>query len=409
MTKRNNKFGRRLVRFLKWAVPLVVVAGLVTLAFLPRPVEVDLGEVTRGPMRLTINEDGVTRVRERFEIAAPLAGRLLRLGLDPGDAVERDAVLATLDPGEPGLLDPRLRTEAEARVKAAEASLARARLQVENARVEADLRGKVHERSKVLHGKGHLADAALEEAEARHLAAQLAVRAAQSAVRVARFDLDQARAALLHTSSASNPAGEDDWHFRIQSPVAGLVLRVFQESSTVVAAGTRLLEVGDPGDLELRIDVLSQDAVRIQPGQRVILEHWGGAETLEARVRLVEPSAYTKVSALGVDEQRVDVIADLVASPPESETLGDGFRVEARIVIWQAEDILRVPAGALFPSGAGWAVYRLSGERAELVTIEIGHNNGSEVEILSGLAAGDRVVLHPSDRIADQTLITPRP
>ncbi|NNM29057.1 MAG: HlyD family efflux transporter periplasmic adaptor subunit, partial [Akkermansiaceae bacterium] len=376
MTKRKNNLGRRLVRFLKWAVVLVLVAGAVVLAFLPRPAEVDLGEVTRGPMLLTIDEDGATRIRERYAISAPLGGQLLRVELDPGDAVEKDDLLATLDPGEPDLLDPRLRAQAGARVKAAEASLARAQSQLENAHVEAEMLRKAYERGRTLFAKGNLSAAGMEEAECRHRGAQLAIRAADSAVKVAAFDLEQARAALLHTSGDEEPGHDGHPHFRIKSPIAGRVLRVFQESSTVVAAGSRLMEIGDPADLELRIDVLSQDAVRIRPGQRVILEHWGGAQALNARVRRVEPSAYTKVSALGVDEQRVDIIADLEDAPAEGETLGDGFRVEARVVVWESEDTLRLPAGALFRAGDDWAVYRLAGKHAELVRIEAGHNNG---------------------------------
>lgn len=408
MKPKNNNVGRRIVRFLKWIILFVVVGGLITLAFLPRAVEVDLGEITRGPMLLTVDEDGATRVRERYIISAPLAGRLLRVELDPGDVIAKGGVLATLDPGEPSLLDPRLRAQAEARVKAAAASLSRAQSQLDNARVQAEMFEKAFARSKTLFSKGNLREAALEEAECQHLGAQLAVRAGESAVNVADFDLEQARAALLHTSSDGEGADAGEWHFSIKSPIDGLVLRVFQESSTVVPAGGRLLEIGEATDLELRIDVLSQDAVRIRPGQRVVLEHWGGAKSLAARVRRVEPSAYTKVSALGVDEQRVDVIADLEDDPGEGESLGDGFRVEARVVIWESDDVLRLPAGALFRSGDDWAVYRFDGRRAELVPVEIGHNNGNEIEVLGGISAGDRVVLHPSDRIEDGTLIKPR-
>jgi HlyD family secretion protein len=400
--------GRRIAHLLKWVLPLAAVAGVIFLAFLPRAAEVDLGAVTRGSMLVTVDEDGATRVRERFIISAPLAGQLLRVELDPGDVIGKGDVLATLDPGQPDLLDPRFRAQAEARVKAAEASLARASSQHENSVVEADMRAKAHERSRVLFDKGNLSHAAMEEAECLHLGAQLTIRAAESAVNVATFDLEQARAALLHTDSDSAEGSPDEWHFTIRSPIEGRVLRVFEESSKFVTAGGRLLEIGDPTDLELRIDVLSQDAVKIRPGQRVILEHWGGVQPLSARVRRVEPSAYTKVSALGVDEQRVDVIADLEESPPDSGTLGDGFRVEARIVIWESANVLRVPSGALFKSGGDWAVYRRAGRRAELVAIDAGHDNGNEVEVLSGLGEGDEIILHPGDRIGDGTLIKPR-
>lgn len=405
---RHRSPGRRLLRLLKWLVPLALVVGLLVLAFCPRPLEVDLGEVTRGPMMHTVDEDGTTRVRERYVVSAPLAGRLLRVELDPGDCIEKAAHLATLDPGAPDLLDPRQRAQAEARLRSVEASLERAERQLETAQVDADLQSKAFARAKTLFEKGNIRQAAMEEAESSHLAAELAAKAAASAVKVATFDLEQARAALIHTRNEDESRDPAEFHFSIHSPIDGLVLRVFEESSTVVTAGTPLLEIGDPADLELRIDVLSQDAVRIRPGQRVLLEHWGGDRPLNARVRLVEPSAFTKVSALGVDEQRVNVIADLEDAPAEHEFLGDAFRVEARVVTWESSAALRVPAGALFRTGEDWTVYRVVADRAELVTVTLGHNNGSEAEVLDGLSEGDRIILHPGDQVADGSLVSPR-
>lgn len=401
-SKNNRSAARRLLRQLKWLVPLVIVAGLVALAFIPKPVEVDLGEVTRGPMMLTVDDDGESRVRERYTISAPLPGRLLRVGLDAGDKVAKGATLATIDPGAPTLLDPRARAQAEALVKAAQAGIDRAKIQIDAAKVDADQLEKAFRRNQGLHESGNVADAVFEQSEGAYLAAKHAHAAAQSAMEIARFELEQAKAALLRTGDDA-PTG-DAWNLVIASPIDGTVLRVHEESARMLQAGTPLLEIGDPAQLEMRIDVLSQDAVKIKAGQKVIIEHWGGATALTGRVRLVEPSAFTKVSALGVDEQRVNVLADFEDGAP----LGDGYRVEARIVIWESDDPLQVPAGALFRTGEQWSVYVAKGEVSQLVTIEIGHNNGEFAEVLSGLSEGDRVVLHPGDRVEDGTLIEPR-
>lgn len=407
--KKPNSTVRKVSRILKWLLPLTLVAGLVVLAFVPQPAPVDAGPVRRGAMQLTVDDDGETRVRERYLISAPLAGRLLRVGLDPGDTIQPGDVLATLDPGAPDLLDPRARAQAEAMVKAAEAGVASAGTQLEARNVEAAQLEKAYLRNRLLHEKGNIADAAHEQSESAYLAAKHASSAAESAVQIARFELEQARAALLRfDDSAAGAAGADpteSWHFVIRSPIHGRVLRVHEESSRVLQQGSAIMEVGDPADLEMRIDVLSQDAVKMVPGQKVIIDHWGGARVLAGRIRLIEPSAFTKVSALGVDEQRVNVIADFDTGPAEGESLGDGYRVEARIIIWEGSDVLQVPSGALFREGSSWAVYRVSDDRARLVTIELGRNNGEVAEVLSGLSEGDQVILHPGDRVADGTLV----
>ncbi len=412
MTKgrNNNTALRKLTRSLKWLVPLVVVVGLVLSAFRPKPVEVDLGTVARGFMQVTVDDDGETRVRERYTISAPLAGRLLRLGLDPGDKVKQGDILATIDPGAPNLLDPRARAQAEALVKAAEAAMERAQSQLDMSKTDAVQLEKAYLRDKILHDKGNIADAKFEQSERAHFAAQHSNSAAQSAVEMARFELEQAEAALLRFDDDASAGGEEtletDWSFSIHSPIDAEVLRVHEESTRMLPSGTPLLELGNPKDLEMRIDVLSQDAVKIEPGQKVIVEHWGGDAALTGRVRLVEPSAYTKVSALGVEEQRVNVIADF--EPENGSSLGDGYRIEARIVVWEKKDALQVPAGALFRIGENWGVYRADGKRARLIPIEIGRNNGEVAEVLSGLNAKDRVILHPGDRVEDGAMIKPR-
>ncbi len=404
--KSRNRPLRRFVRLMKWLVPLGIITALVLLAIRPKPVEVDVGEVTRGAMRLTIDDDGETRVKDRYTLSAPLAGQLMRIDLDPGDRVNKGEVLATLLPAAPGLLDDRARARAEAAVRGAEIAIESAETQVESRSIEADRLAKAFQRSQLLHTKGNIADAAFEEAESAHLAALPALRRAKASVEIARFDYDQAKAALLRFDGSAGAADLQGFH--LPAPIDGKVLRVHEKSSRAVQAGTPLLEIGDPRELEIRIDVLSRDAVLIRSGQEVIIEHWGGESELMARVRHVEPSAYTEVSALGVDEQRVDVIADFQSVPDTASALADGFRVEARIVIWQSDDALKVPVGALFRDGPEWAVYRIAGGVARLTHLQLDRKNGEVAEVLSGLDHGDRVILHPGDRIEDGTLITPR-
>ncbi|MBL9153806.1 MAG: HlyD family efflux transporter periplasmic adaptor subunit [Verrucomicrobiales bacterium] len=399
-----------------WTAAALAAAALIHAGLRDRPVSVDFGIVSRGALTVTVDEDGETRIRDPYLISAPLAGRLLRIELEPGDEVRKDDSLAAIDPGEPGLLDARTAAEAGARVSAAEAAYQRTQSQLEVAKADLDQAQRNHQRNQGLFEQENIAIATLEDSAHALRVATGNLAAAQSTQEIARFDLEQARAALLHSQSLSAPgeppAGRS---FEIRSPIDGVVLRRFQESSTVVPIGERLLEIGNPHDLEVRIDVLSQDAVRIRPGQRVAIEQWGGDQPLTAWVRRVEPSAFTKVSALGVDEQRVWIYADFeepvpmqqgtISDPTGSDRnppppLGDAYRVEARVVVWEQPDVIRVPGGALFRDGENWAVYRLSATgQAERVTVELGQRNDLEAEVKAGLAPGDRVVLHPGDQV----------
>jgi len=398
-------FLRRLFVFLV----LLGVAGAVVWGFLPQPVPVDTALVARSALRETVDEDGRTRIRERYVVSAPLAGRLLRVELDPGDEVTRhETVVALIEPPNPTLLDARTVAEAEARVAAREAATGLADTAREQAEAELEIAERELARSESLAGSQALS---AEELDRSRLAVRLdraAVRATRFAAEMAQFELEQARAALAH----SRPAGEGApaaAPFAIRSPIGGRVLRVLQESESVVAAGTPLVELGDPADLEVVIDVLSADAVRIRPGARVILEHWGGDAPLEASVRLVEPSAVTKVSALGVEEQRVDVVADLVSPPEERAGLGDGFRVDARIVTWESEDVLTVPTGALFRRGETWAVFVVRAGLAHVVDVSLGHRSPLLAEVVGGLEDGDEVVLYPGDRVEEGVEVVRRP
>jgi HlyD family secretion protein len=399
---------KRLIRRLLLAAFLLGVVGLIVYAFLPQPVAVDVTAVRRGPLRVTVEEHGKTRIRDRYVVAAPLAGRLQRVELKAGHAVAAGRTLvAVIEPTDPALLDPRARAEAEARRKAAEAAKSRALSQLDRARVAQEHARNEHARIQRLSQSHSASQAESQEAVTRERTANEDLRTAQFAAQIAEFELELARAALARTQPPS-PGEAEAWRVEILAPIDGRVLRVFQESSTVITPGQRLLELGDPNNLEIEIDVLSADAVKIKPGAKVLLEHWGGAEPLQAQVRLVEPAAFTKVSALGVEEQRVWVVADFADPPARRQALGDAYRVEARIVIWEGDNVLKVPAGALVRHGDGWAVYRLLEGRARLQPVEVGPGNGLETEVLGGLSEGDPVLLHPSDKIHDGGAVAPR-
>lgn len=400
-------------KWLRRAVPALVallVPGAILWGLWPRPVDVDLGEVTRGPMRVTVDEEGKTRIRERYVVSAPLAGSLLRVPFKVGSpVVAGQTVLAILEASDPAFLNAREKAEAEARVKAAEAVVQQVQARLGAARKEYELAAGNLARVRQSHDAGAASADEFQAAEVRERVRAEEIRAAQFAERVATFELSLARAAFFRTNPKSTLPPEDS-RLDILAPVDGKVLRVFQESAAVVPPGTKILEVGDPIDLEMVIEVLSTDAVKVGPGQRVVVERWGGTEHLEGRVRLVEPAAFLKVSALGVEEQRVNVLADFVDPPDKRKQLGDAYRVEARIVIWEARDVVKIPAGSLFraPGSGEWAAFAVRDGRARLTAVTAGRSNGTETEVLAGIAAGERVVMHPSDRVTDGARVTRR-
>lgn len=399
---------RRWKSWLLLTLSALAVLFLLWYAFMPQPVDVELARATRGPLRVTVDEDGRTRIRERYVVSSPLAGRVLRIELHPGDPVEPGkTLLATIEPNDPALLDERAQAEAEARVKAAEATRELARVEVDRTRQAND-----HAKSELARAEQLLASRAItrEELELRAFRERSTAEEQRSAlvsVQIAEFELEQARAALLRTRPRS-PGEESPPRLEVRCPIHGQVLRVFQESATVVTPGTRLVEVGDPADLEIEIDVLSSDAVKITTGAKVWLEHWGGDSPLLAEVRLVEPAAFTKISALGVEEQRVWVIANFIDPRDKRPTLGDAYRVEARIVTWERPEVLKIPAGALFRWGDEFAVFTVADGRAKRTTVRSGHSNGLETEILEGLDEGATVILYPSDRIRDGIRVSER-
>lgn len=383
------------------------LCGALVYAFLPRPVEVDLGLVTRGRLEVTVNEDGKTRIKDRYIVSSPAAGELLRVDLRAGDAVQAGKTLLTsLEPADPSLLDARQQAEAQARVKAAEAARRRAETQVEQADAASEHAEADYRRFEELVKKGTVTQDQFEQSGLDRRSRREELRAAQFALQVADFELEQAQAALIRSFPAGKSSGET-WRIDILSPIDGRVLRVFQESAAVVQPGTQILELGDPKNLEAVVDVLSSDAVKISPGAKVRLEHWGGESPLEGRVRLVEPAGFTKVSALGVEEQRVNVIVDLGDADARA-ALGDAFRVEARIVVWEQDGVIKVPASALFRRGGDWAVFVVQNGRAALRVVQVGQRNDLEAQALGGLEAHELVIVHPSDRVADGAAVSVR-
>jgi HlyD family secretion protein len=381
-----------------------IILGLLAIALWPTTIAVDVATVAPGPLVVTVDEEGVTRVRERFIVSAPVSGRVLRIELDPGDRVKHGQVVARVRAEASPLLDARARAEAEAVVETARAALGRARAEEERAKATLDQTRREFARLAPLAADRVIAKQELEAHESDVRVAQETVNAAAFAVRAATSDLRRAEARL--TPSTVEAPGRV---VTVTAPVDGVVLKRLRESETFVPAGEPLIEIGDEGQLEIVADLLSTDAVRITRGARAIIEQWGGEQTLAACVRRVEPSGFMKISALGVEEQRVNVVLDFVnASPPARMALGDGYRVEVRVVVWEAPSVLRVPTSALFRQRDKWAVYVVDQGRARRTLLDLGHQTGQYAEVLSGLADGARVILHPGDTLVDGARVRER-
>jgi HlyD family secretion protein len=397
-----NKSGRR--RAIIWTLGVLLVGALVWVAFRPRPVPVDLAPLARGPLQVTIDQEGKTRVHDRYVVSAPVAGRVLRVELEPGDPVQAGkTVVATFLPGAPPLLDARARAESEARVRAADADVSQARAALAEARGRLELAERERTRARSLFEQKVVPQASLDQAETAAKTTAESVSAAEAAVTAAEHQADAARAALVESSRGSNAQP-----VTMRSPVDGVVLQRLHESEAVVPAGEPIVEVGNPADLEVVADYLSTDAVKIQAGMPAIIDRWGGAQPLEGRVRRVEPYGFMKVSALGVEEQRVNVVVAFDDPRSVWDALGDGYRVEVRVVLWRGDNVLTVPASALFRQGDRWAVFVDDGGRAHLRPVTIGHQTGIAAEVLDGLAEGDTVLVHPSDSVVDGVQIQRR-
>ncbi len=385
----------------------VVAAAGLTWAFWPRPLPVDLAEIVRGPLVATVDDEAKTRVKDLFIVAAPLAGRIERIQRHAGDAVVADKTpLLLIRPAPAPFLDPRSLGQAEAMERAAVAAYDLAAADVVRAEADLELAETEYARTARLAANGAESQRDVVRARAEQQARRAALDSARAALRLRRHELDSARTALVPPTLTEGPR---QCCIVVPAPVSGRVLRVLQESETPVVAGTPLMELGDPHRLEIAADLLSTDAVRIKPGAPVAIEGWGGPHPLSGHVRLVEPFGFTKISALGIEEQRVTVVIDFDDSPADYAALGHGYRVDVRVVVWKGDDLLKAPAGGLFRVGDHWCAFVLDGGRARLRRVSVGHSNAREFEVLDGLAEHDRIVLHPSDRIADGRRIESRP
>jgi len=377
----------------------LALAGGLAYGFMPRPAAVDVTAATKGPLAVTIEEEGKTRVMERYVVSTPLSGYARRINLKVGDAVKQGQVLAQIEPARSDALDPRSRAQAQAQVNAAQAAVAAARENARAAAAQADLARQELQRTESLRSANFISEQALDKTRSELRRTQAAQAAAEHAINVARFELDTARAALSQSSNLQ--AGKTAEALSVRAPVDAYVLKLAHESEGAIQAGQALIEIGNPETLEVEVEVLSTHAVQILPGTKVLLDRWGGEQTLQGAVRVIEPAGFTKVSALGVEEQRVRVIADITSPREVWRRLGDGYRVEARFVIWEGNDVLQIPASALFRLKQGWAVFVVENGRAKTQALEIGQRAGLIVQVRSGIKAGDQVITHPDDKIKD--------
>lgn len=381
------------------AIFLLALGGLLFLALMPSPVSVSTSAARHGYFAEYVEDEGYTRLRDTYTISAPISGLLRRLELEPGDQVTAGDAVFTIEPAPAPALDVRTRDQARENLLAARARLEMARAEHHSRDVEARFAESEYLRQQQLFQRDIIADNVLEKALSDRQRSRAAEQAAAAAVEVARYEMENARAVLEVTEGTRVSA--EDTLLSIQAPVSGVVLRRDRCCEGVIQAGEPVLEIGNLDQLEVQVDVLSMDAVRIAKGMRVLLERWGGGEDLEGRVRRVEPAGFKRVSALGVDEQRVPVQVEIISPRLQWQNLGDGFRIEARFVLWEEEEVLQIPTSALFRQADGWKVFTVENRRARLRAVDIGRRSGLSTQILSGLAAGELVITHPGDQVAD--------
>lgn len=388
------------------AVFVLVLAAAITLALRKPAVPVEIGQASRGAMMATVDDLGETRVRDLYVVSAPVTGQLLRVPLKPGTLVVPHAtILARIQPMEPAPLDARAYSQAQAEVRQFEDRLSADRSRITELRAQLSFSERDFARVESLAGRGFVPQASLDRARAARDRDKAALNIAVRAADATAHNLESAKAALLVSGTAKKGSGALD----VTSPVRGYVLRVPQESERAVVAGTPLVEIGDPKQLEIVTDLLSSDAVRVRAGAPVLIEDWGGERPLKGRVRLVEPFAFTKISALGVEEQRVNVVVDFTEPLEAIRRLGHGYRATVRIVTWSAPEVLKVPISALFRSAGKWSLFTIDrNRRARLKTVSIGHMNDKEAELLGGLNAGEKVLLHPSDKVGEGVKVAER-
>ena len=394
-----------------WMWPLIlsgaVIAALV-FSFWPRAVPVDMAKVVRAPLMTAISDDGTTRVKEVYVLSAPIAGKLLRVDTHAGDFIAAGkTIVATIEPADPAFLDARSQRQFEFMVSAARAARDLALAAVRGKEAERKLAARELDRAQQLLEKGVVSRARVDTAEATLSATDAALETAQAALRQREFEIKTAQAALISPSGQAGAAGKGCC-IQLRAPVDGQLLRVLQENESFVQPGQPIAEVGDPASLEVVIDLISSEAVQVAPGDEVIINQWGGDKPLKAKVRVVEPFGQQKVSALGIEERRVNVVIDFVSPREEWKRLGHGYQLEASIVRWRSDNALQVPVGALFRQGTDWAVYRVNAGKAQLARVRTGHMNDAAAEIVEGLSEGDSVILHPGESVTDGATVTAR-
>ncbi|WP_394693646.1 efflux RND transporter periplasmic adaptor subunit [Hyphobacterium sp.] len=397
-------------RTLLIGIAVIFLAAALVYAFWPRPIPVDIGVVVREPMIDSVTEEGRTRVHDAYVVSTPVAGRLRRVEVEPGDPVLRgEDIVAYMAPSNPAVLDVRTREQARANVSAAEAALRLAQAERNRAVADLELAEADLERQRFLRESEVASQAALDRAIREARSASAAMDTAEAAVSVRQAELANARAMLDGMEGDTGDTPQLIADIPIHAPASGRVLRLIQQSETTLPAGSPILEIGNvEHDLEVLVELLSTDAVQVVPGQRVLIEDWGGDQDIEGIVDRVDPWGFTKFSALGVEEQRVNTVIRFANPEDRPAGLGHGYRVVTRIVIWEDDDALVVPSSALYRDGEHWAVFAVRGGRARPVRVEIDRNNGLQAHILSGLEAGDRVVLYPSSAVTDGAAVTAR-
>ncbi len=388
------------------AVILVVIATVY--ALMPQPVPVDIATVDRGEVEVTIDEDAVTRVRDVFEVSAPITGKLERLSLDVGDLVKKGEKIAVVRPVDPPIRDARTRRELEAALRAARAGVLLGQAQVTRAKAAVRFSTLDLERYKALAGKQIVSERVLQQHQLELDTRTAQLRQAEASLELRKRELETAEARILEPNAALQTDDTQQCCVEVLAPAGGSVLKLLTESEQVVRAGTKLLEIGDRADIEIVADLLSEDAVKAKVGDLVWVENWGGEKRLAAKIRRIDPSGFMKVSALGIEEQRVNAIIDITGPRSDWERLGHDFRVYVRIVIWRDEKALRVPIAALFRKGADWSVYKVDDGRAVRQRVEISRRNATHAVVGGGLSEGDEVILHPSDRISDGAAVVRR-
>lgn len=384
---------------------LGIAAGLIY-GFLPSAVVVDAVAAVRGPLMVTVEEEGKTRVMERYVVSAPVAGYARRINLHVGDGVQANQVLAQLEPARSDALDPRTRAQLQAQLHGAQAAVSAAVENTHAAAAQATLAQQELQRVESLRKVNFVSEQALDRARSELSRNQAALKAAQYTAHMTRFELDKIRATLA--SNINLPTGKSGETLSVRAPVAARILKLVHESEGLVQAGQPLLEIGNAETLEIAVEVLSTQAVQIAPGAKVLLDRWGNDTTLQGIVRTIEPTGFTKVSALGVEEQRVRVIVDITSPRELWRRLGDGYRVEARFVIWEGQDILQIPASALFRHNQDWALFAVENGRAKIRVLTLGQRAGLIVQVLSGIKAGQQVITHPEEKIQDGTRVQVR-